>query len=204
MQQPYIGIIGAGVVGLGSAAHILKQFPQAKVRIIADKFNNQTTSWGSGGLWEPYVMADTPIQKVHKWGKCTFDYFMDIIDEDHNCNNHGVEIQKVTQFWTDDVIRDVPFWSDIVVGFRMLTEEQIQEFLARGKSGWTFDTIVADQSLYMPWLSSQLEEKGCVFENGKVDSLEDLQNEGFDAIINCVGIGAHELVPDKTVYPVRG
>ena len=54
---PRIVIIGAGVVGLSCAHQILKEIGNAQITVVAEGFMNQTTTFGSGGLWEPYQIA---------------------------------------------------------------------------------------------------------------------------------------------------
>ena len=44
------------------------------VTLVADSFGRGTTSDGSGGLWEPYKLGDTPAQLINKWGAETYDY----------------------------------------------------------------------------------------------------------------------------------
>jgi D-aspartate oxidase len=41
------------VVGLSTAINIKKVLPNATVKVIADKFNHETTSYGAGGLFRP-------------------------------------------------------------------------------------------------------------------------------------------------------
>jgi len=48
-------VIGAGVVGLSTAAAICDLLPDVKVTVVADRFYEQTTSYGSGGLFVPSV-----------------------------------------------------------------------------------------------------------------------------------------------------
>ena len=48
-----IVVVGAGIVGLSTAVNIQKMLPNAKVRIIAEKFDRDTTSWGACGLFRP-------------------------------------------------------------------------------------------------------------------------------------------------------
>ena len=48
-----IVVVGAGIVGVSTAVNIQKKLPSARVRIIADKFDQDTTSWGAGGLFRP-------------------------------------------------------------------------------------------------------------------------------------------------------
>ena len=59
---PRIAIIGAGVVGLSCAHQILKDLgDNVQITVIAEGFMNQTTTFGSGGLWEPYQIAGTRL-----------------------------------------------------------------------------------------------------------------------------------------------
>ena len=57
-------VVGAGVVGLSTALCVLDKYPYLKVTIIADKFTPNTTGDGTGGFWQPYMMADTPVHKL--------------------------------------------------------------------------------------------------------------------------------------------
>lgn len=50
-----IAIIGAGVVGLSTALSIQEAFPEAKLTLIADKFNDETLSSGAGGFFRPEI-----------------------------------------------------------------------------------------------------------------------------------------------------
>ena len=53
-----VAVIGAGTVGLSVALKLVEKFgQQVEVTIIAAEFLQQTTSYGSGGLWEPYQIA---------------------------------------------------------------------------------------------------------------------------------------------------
>lgn len=38
----------------------------------------------------------------------------------------------------------------------------------------------------------------------KVESLQQFCGQNYDAVINCTGVQAHNLVGDKLVQPVRG
>lgn len=53
-----IAVIGAGTVGLSHALRLKEEFGEAvDVTVIAEYFLQDTTSWGSGGFWEPYQIA---------------------------------------------------------------------------------------------------------------------------------------------------
>lgn len=51
--MPRIAIIGAGVVGLSTALCIKLQHPSLGLTIIAERFLEDTTSDGAGGLFRP-------------------------------------------------------------------------------------------------------------------------------------------------------
>ena len=38
----------------------------------------------------------------------------------------------------------------------------------------------------------------------KITDLKELKKEGFDAVINCTGIGSRKLISDQSIVPVRG
>ena len=61
-----IAVIGAGIVGLTSAVNIQKLMPDAKVTIISDKFDKDTTSSGAGGLYRPtaHLVKGVPPETI--------------------------------------------------------------------------------------------------------------------------------------------
>lgn len=48
-----IVVVGAGVVGLSTAVQIQQCVPGSKVTIVADKYFEETTSYGAGGIFRP-------------------------------------------------------------------------------------------------------------------------------------------------------
>ncbi|KAJ8303470.1 hypothetical protein KUTeg_019866, partial [Tegillarca granosa] len=64
-----IAVIGAGVIGLSTALNIQKTITNVKVRIIADKFVTETTSYGAAGIFLPLYSSfpDTPREKLRSW-----------------------------------------------------------------------------------------------------------------------------------------
>lgn len=78
------------------------------------------------------------------------------------------------------------------------------------KYGFAYDTIIAEGRLYMQWLLEKIKATGRarILVGCHVVKLTDLssyyEEDPFDAVINCVGLGARELVNDSSVYPIRG
>lgn len=61
-----IAVIGAGVNGLSSAVQIIEYFQrdQVQVTLISEKVTPNTTGDVSAGLWGPYLIGDTPAEKI--------------------------------------------------------------------------------------------------------------------------------------------
>lgn len=60
-------MLGAGVVGLTSALEVQSSFPSAHVTVIADKFNEDTTSDGAAGIFRPGTSFSGPTLDITKY-----------------------------------------------------------------------------------------------------------------------------------------
>ena len=67
---------------------------------------------------------------------------------------------------------------------------------------WAFLTYILNCSNYLQWLMSLFRGYGGLIEKRKIFSLDEL--DSYDIIINCTGLGSHELVADHTLQPARG
>ena len=52
MPKETVCVLGAGVIGLTTALRIRQELPNLGVTLVAEDFGINTTSHGSGGLWE--------------------------------------------------------------------------------------------------------------------------------------------------------
>ncbi len=51
-----IGVVGAGVIGLSTAVKLQETYgDKCQVTIVADKFFQETTSYGAGGIFKPPI-----------------------------------------------------------------------------------------------------------------------------------------------------
>ena len=58
-------VVGAGVIGLGSAVEILESIPNVDVTVVAEKFSPKTTSNLSAGFYNPrFEMQNVPSDKL--------------------------------------------------------------------------------------------------------------------------------------------
>ena len=67
---------------------------------------------------------------------------------------------------------------------------------------WTFLTYILNCSNYLEWLMSLFHEHGGLVEKRKISSFNEL--DSYDIIVNCTGLGSHELLGDHTLQPARG
>lgn len=49
----HFGIVGSGIIGLTTALELQENFPNANVTILADRFNEDTTSYVAAGIFRP-------------------------------------------------------------------------------------------------------------------------------------------------------
>lgn len=59
-----IAVIGCGVIGLSTALEIQNEIKGAKITVFTEKLSPNTTGDVSAGLWEPYLLENTPIEDV--------------------------------------------------------------------------------------------------------------------------------------------
>lgn len=59
-----IGVLGCGVVGLTTAMELQSAMRNAKIYIIADKFNLDTTSAVAAGVFRPGTSFSGPTEEI--------------------------------------------------------------------------------------------------------------------------------------------
>jgi D-amino-acid oxidase len=213
MQKLKVCVVGAGVVGLSCALKIQEEYRDSiQITVIADAFLDETTSCGSGGLWEPYQIAGTSDLKINQWGKHSFEHFSQLY-QSKDAAAAGVQLVTCYQLLESNEKFSLPGWKDIVLNFSELSTDEIRKLNlpARFTKGFTFGTYVVDQKYYLRYLTDKLESSGVTFVRRKLSSLEELRSDatgpsgtGYDLVINCAGLGSAALVADKEMYPIRG
>lgn len=175
------------------------------VTIIAEAFLNQTTSFGSGGLWEPYQIAGTPDELVNEWGKFAFDHFLQLFRSE-DAAEAGVQLLTAYNVLEEHQDLTPPSWQDIVFNFKQLEEADLIQMGLPKKyvKGFTFGTLVITQKYYMQYLTRILRERHVCFEQRKISSLDEFNDGVYDVVINCTGLGAAVLLDDQEMYPIRG
>nr|CAG4644013.1 EOG090X07IC [Lepidurus arcticus] len=196
-----VAVIGAGVIGVGSAIVLQETFPDLSITLVADKFTLYTTGDGAAGLWGPYLLGSTPEKDIYRWSKATHDYFAKIWQSPH-AGEMGVSLVPCQRI--DTMKTPLPIWQDVVYGFREMSQKELERMDRPGiVQGHEFVTFTCEPVKLLPVLMKSFLSKGGQIKQQFVDDFANLGNS-FDIIINCTGIGARDLVGDHKVCPKRG
>ncbi|KAK3086836.1 hypothetical protein FSP39_024250 [Pinctada imbricata] len=172
-----VAVIGAGVIGLASAVNIQNKLPEAKVRIIADRFDQDTTSWGAGGIFRPTAkhLHGVDLKRIRKWLRDGWDFYSSLATSEH-AGESGMQI--VSGFI---LYKEEPEVSRIPFQFKLLSHTHS----------------------FFGGSSTCKSQEGGEIEQRKVSDLNEFVGT-YDIVVNCTGLGSKDLIGDNSVYPVRG
>ena len=207
-----VAVVGAGVVGLSTAYHLIEKFGSAgvSVTVIADKFSPHTTSDKAGGLIEPVSFnseGDANDARLRRWTRDTLEHLRSLY---HSPVAAEIELSLVSGYDFRPHTEQLPWWKDTVYGFRQVPVDshEIQSVVTPPPShtdmcAWAFSSFMLDCRRYLPWLLQEITNRGGLVERRKLGSFGELGD--YDVVINCTGLGAIELVSDERgLTPVRG
>ncbi|XP_003311477.2 D-aspartate oxidase isoform X1 [Pan troglodytes] len=201
MDTARIAVVGAGVVGLSTAVCISKLVPRCSVTIISDKFTPDTTSDVAAGMLIPHTYPDTPIHTQKQWFRETFNHLFAIANS-AEAGDAGVHLVSGWQIFQSTPTEEVPFWADVVLGFRKMTEAELKKF-PQYVFGQAFTTLKCECPAYLPWLEKRIKGSGGWTLTRRIEDLWEL-HPSFDIVVNCSGLGSRQLAGDSKIFPVRG
>lgn len=206
-------IVGGGIIGLTTACTLLKEYgsiENLQLTIISEAFSPNTTGDISAGFWEPYGL-NLNDQRILDWARYTYDIFM---AEYYSAKAAQAGVMQLTSYRlksqdnqqtsNDDNFLNLPFLP-IVRHFRVLDNRDIGLFDHLGQViGFVMLSVAVEVRQYLAQLQRFLEQDSRVrFYKKKVYALNELKDQA-DVVINCSGLGAKDLVDDRTVRPARG
>uniref|UniRef100_A0A8P4KA67 D-amino-acid oxidase n=1 Tax=Dicentrarchus labrax TaxID=13489 RepID=A0A8P4KA67_DICLA len=140
-----VAVIGAGVIGLSTAQSIYEQYHSIvsplTIEVYADRFTPLTTSDGAAGFWQPYLYDKGNVQET-KWNKETFDYLLSFLSSPESVKM-GIFLQSGYNLCSEPV--PDPSFKDIVLGFRQLTERELQMFPGYNY-GWFNTALMVEET----------------------------------------------------------
>jgi D-amino-acid oxidase len=190
MEKTGVMVIGAGVVGLTCAVALAES--GADVTVVARQIPGHT-SLAAGALWGPYLVE--PKDRVRAWALESFSVLSTLADDPASTGvrmTAGVEASRRPGEPPDftDMVPDVTVLGSADLPFGFVT-------------GVRYTAPLIDMPVYLEYLRQRLHAADGHVEEGGFASLSGA-TERARVVINCSGIGARQLVPDDTVFPIRG
>jgi len=181
-------VLGSGVSGLSSAHELLAA--GLEVTLWAREEPLATTSAIAAALWYPFEAG--PPARVAAWAARSYARFQELV----RARAPGVGLLAVHDLRAPRP--ETPEWVAALQDFRLLSPDERAGFA----HGWQARVPVIETPLYLPWLAGAVRDAGARFERRTVSALD--ETRGFDAVVNCTGLGARELLDDRECFPIRG
>lgn len=179
-------VVGAGVSGLVSARALASA--GHRVRVVAERWGNDTTSSVAGAIW--LVYACEPLHEVVPWARATYRW-LEALAREHP--QAGVDMITLDERAGDE---QAPRWIDSVPD-GIPVERVASCALAAGAQGWRVRVPRVDPPIFLEWIQGELTRAGVALERGRV---EDLASIEADCVVNCTGLGARALCHDQSLH----
>lgn len=181
-------VIGAGVVGLTTAISLAEA--GLSTRIVTTGVGADTTSAAAGAIWGPVRCG--PPDRTYTWSAVGLKVLTSLVDEP------SAGVRPVSGREVAASPASPEDWLDLVPDMRRLGSSELPPGMV---SGWRYTAPVVTMPVYLEYLRTRYEALGGTIEVAPVRSLTAVD---APVVVNCTGLGARELVPDPSVYPVRG
>jgi D-amino-acid oxidase len=206
-------VVGAGAVGLATAAELKRWSPLMSVTVMAENVDaagrplpQNTTSWIAGGqfepsgLWREYAERNK-LPELH-----------DLIRRSHRRiqqlkrlgrqRDYGIVDRKNYILASEDgdgFERGMP--RDVIPAPRtgLLPFAPLASVLGKEYATW-----LINPTIMLPKLVSDLRLANTRFEKRSIRTRAELVAIDADVVINCTGLGARGMLQDMDVKPVRG
>ena len=179
-------VVGGGVIGLTTAVVLAER--GARVRVWTREPVELTTSAVAGALWWPYRIEPEPL--VGEWALQSL-----VVYEELAARPEETGVRMVEGVQGETRLDELGSWAARVPGLR---EARAEEFAGGGL--WARLPLI-DMSVHLPWLRDRFVELGGTVEEA---SVVDLSEVPASVVVNCTGLDSLDLVPDRSVRPVRG
>ncbi len=183
-------VVGCGVIGLTAAIALREAGFDA--RVVTAELPEATTSGVAAAIWYPYKAY--PEDRVLSWGKETYEVFERLSDFPES----GVLMREGVEIWHHPA--PDPWWADAVPNVRRLREDELPQGY---RDGHAFVAPIVEMPVYLSYLMDRFAASGGSIERRTLSSLDEVAGEA-GVVVNCVGLGARDLVGDASMLPIRG
>jgi D-amino-acid oxidase len=190
MKRMRVRVVGAGIVGLAVALRL--RTAGHAVDVVAAEAGLQTTSAVAAALWYPYRAL--PEAAVTRWAALGYRHLSALCADPAT----GVDLRCGRQLFRSATPE--PWWASAVPRLARVPRTE----LPRGfHDGLELSVPVVDMPIHLRWLADRLDATGVTVRRARLADLAGA-HDGVDAVVNCTGLGARELVGDTALQPVRG
>jgi D-amino-acid oxidase len=188
-KNPELAVFGAGVIGLTTA--IAAADVGMHVQVLTTLAPAETTSVLATAMVGPTFGFGGA--RVDEWERVTVGEIEQHLDAPgvHRCR--GLFASRLPDM--------VPPGADQLSGYRLCPAAEIPEGFATAFWG---EVPLIDMPPYLEYLRARCAELGVAIE--RTDPLRSIHDalRVSPLVANCTGLAARELVPDTTVFPLRG
>ncbi|KAF7487749.1 D-aspartate oxidase [Sarcoptes scabiei] len=204
-SKPEIAVIGAGAVGLSTALCIKQTIPSVNVTVVADKFLDETLSYGAGGFFRPEVNIGKDRSTIKQWASDSYERYSLLARAEPESGNSFVSGYQLSSYSADSM-RNELIEAIVPEPVRNLTASEMSRFPAHFKYGIAWNSIITDPRYYLPYLQKKFDNLGGRLLKQHIDSFEEffIKNSSYDLLVNCTGFEASRLTDDHLIIPVRG
>jgi len=178
-------VIGAGVSGLTTAVTLLES--GFRVRVLADRLPQETTSAAAGASWGPYMAEH---HQAMSW--CTKTR----VKLESLAKSPATGVRVISGIEASPIQVEIPQWAKELAGYRPCAP---QDLPANYVMGWWGDVPVVDMPVYLRYLTDLLAGAGVGIEVTRVSDLD-----AAPLVINCTGARAGDLTGDAELVPTKG
>lgn len=183
-------IIGGGVSGLSTGIRLLES--GHRVRICARELAPDTTSSVAAAVWYPYKAY--PEELVLGWSAATYAE----LDRLSAWPETGIQRRAGVELFREPAPE--PWWRTAVPDVRRAGPGDLPPGFV---DGYVFSAPVVEMPVYLGYLSARFVALGGRIERRALGSVAEALAES-DAVVNCAGLGARELLGDQSLTPIRG
>ena len=186
-------VIGAGVSGLTTGICLAEAGLSVTIRTAAPP--GQTTSVAAGAVWG--LVRVGPPGRVLDWGRTGLEALAKLAAEP------GTGVRMVSGQEISRTPIEPHDWMGLLADLRPSEPAELPDGFT---DGWHYTAPLATMPVYLGYLRDRFERAGGTLEISSIASLAGLAGVSGLApvVVNCSGTGAHDLVPDPAVVPVRG
>jgi D-amino-acid oxidase len=183
-------VIGAGVCGLTTGICLAEAGLGVRIRAAAPP--ERTTSAAAGAVWG--MVRVGPPERALGWARTGLETLSKLAAEP------GTGVRMASGQEASRGPLEPYHWMNLLPGLRPSEPSELPDGFT---SGWHYSAPLATMPVYLRYLRTRFEQAGGTLEVAGVGSLAELAGVA-PVVVNCSGAGAHGLVPDPSVVPIRG